>query len=156
MVLLYSFVQRRKSFVYPLLLPCSKSCCWSYHCTVEGLSKYPFEITKLVKSYPKRNILFDQIRSECEEKSGIGIHTFCPTGWTFRGDSIENVLVNYNALKLLWEECLTTSLQPDFMGRIIGVRSQLSYVARYGTKNLFYFNVTIISIVTLVCTVVTT
>ena len=48
---------------------------------------------------------------------------FCPTRWTVRGDSIESILVNYNTLKQLWEECLTTSLQPDVKGRIIGVRS---------------------------------
>ena len=51
---------------------------------------------------------------------------FCPTCWTVRGDSIESILVNYNTLKQLWEECLTTSLQPDVKGRIIGVRSQMS------------------------------
>ena len=85
-----------------------------------------FEITKLVRFSPKRNILFDKIRSQCEEESSIGIRTFCPTRWTVRGDSIESILVNYNSLKQLWEECLTTSLQPDVKGRIIGVKSQMS------------------------------
>ena len=85
-----------------------------------------FEITRLVKFSPKRNIMFDKIRSECEEESSIGIRTFCPTRWTVRGDSIESILVNYNALNQLWEECLTTSLQPDVKGRIIGVKSQMS------------------------------
>ena len=86
----------------------------------------PLRFTKLVKFFPKTNILFDKIHSECEEESSMGIHMFCPTCWTVRGDSIESILANYNALKQLWEECLTTSVQPDVKGRIIGVRSQMS------------------------------
>ena len=70
--------------------------------------------------------MFDKIQSECEEDSSIGIRTFCPTHWTVRGDSIESILVNYNALIQLWEECLTTSLQPDVKRRIIVVKSQMS------------------------------
>ena len=88
-----------------------------------------FEITKLVKFSPKRNILFDKIWSECMEESSIGICTFCPAHWTVRGDSIESILVNYNVLNQLWEECLTTSLQPGVKGRIIGVKSQMSNFA---------------------------
>ena len=94
-----------------------------------------FEITKLVKFSPKRNILFDKIRSECEEESSIGIRTFCPTRWTVRGDSIESILVNYNTLNQLWEECLTTNLQPDVKGRIIGVKSQMcNFDVLFGLK----------------------
>ena len=99
-----------------------------------------FEITKLIKFSPKRNIVFDKIRSECEEESSIGIRTFCPTRWTVRGDSIESILVNYNTLKQLWEECLTTSLQPDIKGRIIGVKSQMSnFDVLFGLKLLKEF-----------------
>ena len=39
-----------------------------------------FEITKLVKFSPKRNILFDKIQSEYKEESNIGICTFCQRG----------------------------------------------------------------------------
>ena len=48
-----------------------------------------FEITKLVKFPPKRNTIFDRIQSEEEDGSSISIHSFCPTQWTVRGDSIE-------------------------------------------------------------------
>jgi len=85
-----------------------------------------FEITKLVKFSPKRNAIFDRIRSEEEDDSSIGIHTFCPTRWTVRGDSIESILSNYDNLKQLWEECLETNLQPDVKGRVIGVQSQMA------------------------------
>ena len=84
-----------------------------------------FEITKLVKFSPKRNAIFDRIRSEEEDGSSIGIRTFCSTRWTVRGDSIESILSNYDNLKQLWEECLETNLQPDVKGRVIGVQSQM-------------------------------
>ena len=50
---------------------------------------------------------------------------FCPTRWTVRGDAIESILVNYNNLNVLWEECLEINLQPDVTGRIIGVQTQM-------------------------------
>ena len=84
-----------------------------------------FEITKLIKFSPKRNATFDRIRPEDEDPSSIGIQTFCPTRWTMRGDLIESIIINYNSLNILWEECLETNLQPDVKGRIIGVQAQM-------------------------------
>lgn len=84
-----------------------------------------FEITKLIKLSPKRNATFDRIQSEDEDPSSIGIQTFCPTRWTMRGDLIESIIINYNSLNILWEECLETNLQPDVKGRIIGVQAQM-------------------------------
>ena len=57
--------------------------------------------------------------------SSIGIQIFCPTRWTVRGDSIESILMNYNSLNVLWEECLKANLQPDVKGRIIGIQAQM-------------------------------
>ena len=90
-----------------------------------------FEITRLIKFSPKRNEAFDQIKSRSEEDgspSPIGIRTFCNTWWTVQGDAIESILVNYNTLGILWEECLQsqTWLDPDVKARIIGVQSQMS------------------------------
>ena len=42
-----------------------------------------------------------------------------------RGDSIESILMNYDSLNVLWEECLETNLQPDVKGRIIGTQAQM-------------------------------
>ena len=86
----------------------------------------------------KRNAAFDGIKSSSEDDpclSPIGIHTFCHTWWTVRGDAIESILVNYSILKALWEECLQsqTRLDPDVKARIIGVQSQMS------TFNLFFW-----------------
>ena len=57
--------------------------------------------------------------------SSIGTQIFCPTRWTVRGDSIESILMNYNSLNVLWEECLKTNLQPNVKGRIIGIQAQM-------------------------------
>ena len=79
------------------------------------------EVTKLVRFSPKRNAVFDQIKSDDEQSCGSGIRSFCPTRWTVRGDSIASILDNHNALMQLWEECLETRLEPDIKGRIVGV-----------------------------------
>ena len=42
-----------------------------------------------------------------------------------RGDLIESIIMNYNSLNVLWEECLETNLQSDVKGRIIGVQAQI-------------------------------
>ena len=78
------------------------------------------EVTKLVKSSPKRNVLFDQIKSEDEHSFGTDIRYFCPTRWTVCGDSIASILDNHSALMQLWDECLETRLEPDIKGRIVG------------------------------------
>ena len=99
-----------------------------------------FEITRLIKVFPKRNAAFDRIKSgnvdDCYP-SPIGIRTFCPTRWTVRGDAIESILVNYSTLGILWEECLhsATRLDPDVKARIIGVQCQmLTFNLLFGLK----------------------
>ena len=63
-----------------------------------------FEITKLIKFSPKRNVIFDRIRSE-EDPSSVGICTFCLKRWTVRGDSSESILIIINTS--------TSDLQPS-------------------------------------------
>ena len=93
------------------------------------------EVTKLVKFSPKRNALFDQIKSEDEHSFGSGIRSFCPTRWTVRGDAIASILDNHHALMQLWDECLETRLEPDIKGRIVGVQAQMGQFHRlFGLK----------------------
>ena len=100
----------------------SKICC-------EAL-EVAFEVTKLIKYSPKRNSMFDKIKAEVASEDdlfhGTSIHSFCPTRWTVRGDSISSILMNYDVLKLLWDECLEGSLLPDIKGRILGVKARMS------------------------------
>ena len=60
------------------------------------------ETEKLVKKSPQRNTKLDKIRAETQNES-IGVHAFCPTRWTVRGESLEAVLNNYMELMELWE-----------------------------------------------------
>jgi len=60
------------------------------------------EIAKLVKKSPQRNTKLDKIRAETQNESR-GVHAFCPTRWTVRGESLEAVLNNYMKLMELWE-----------------------------------------------------
>ena len=59
-----------------------------------------FEITRLIKFSPKRNVAFEKVRSGQDEEtcSPVGIRAFCSTQWTVRGDSLESILLNYQAL----------------------------------------------------------
>ena len=57
-----------------------------------------FEVTKLIKFSPKRNAVFDQIKSNEDENVGGSIRSFCPTRWTVRGNSISSIIDNYTGL----------------------------------------------------------
>ena len=87
-----------------------------------------FEIAKLIRFSPKRNAAFDKIRAENasnDDCPNVGIRSFCPTRWTVRGNALENIVENYDALNRLWSQCLKTRLDADVKGRIIGVQTQM-------------------------------
>ena len=58
------------------------------------------EIAKLVKKSPQGNTKLDKTRAETQNESR-GVHAFCPTRWTVRGESLEAVLNNYMELMKL-------------------------------------------------------
>lgn len=90
------------------------------------------EISKLIRFSPKRNAIFDKIKSESvegetsDDLSRTGIRAFCPTRWTVRADAVESILTNYSTLYDLWDISLDTKLDPDIKGRIIGVQTQMT------------------------------
>ena len=105
----------------------SKECCDALETALE--------VTKLVKFSPKRNALFDKIKSEDEHSFGSGVRSFCPTQWTVCGDSITSILDNHSALMQLWDECLETRMEPDIKGRIVGIQAQMVQFHRlFGLK----------------------
>ena len=55
------------------------------------------EISLLVKKSPEWNTKLDEIRNH-SKNDAKGIHTFCPTRWTVRGETLENVLQNHAKL----------------------------------------------------------
>ena len=56
--------------------------------------------------FPKRNAAFDKIRAENasnDDCPNVGIRSFCPTRWTVRGNALESIAENYDALNRLME-----------------------------------------------------
>ena len=59
-----------------------------------------FEISKLIKLSPKRDSLFEKLKSDLSP--GVpGFRTLCPTRWTVRGSSFKRVAQNYGTLQEL-------------------------------------------------------
>ncbi len=79
------------------------------------------EISKLIKKSPKRDTLFQKLKSELAPNSP-GFRVLCPTRWTVHAASLQNVLDNYEVLLDLWEE---TQLDGQMRARIIGVDTQM-------------------------------
>ena len=89
------------------------------------------EIGKLVKKSPQRNTKLDQIREETTNESR-GVHAFCPTRWTVRGEALASVLNNHDELMELWDWSLGVLKDTEMKSRINGVKSMM-------TKFSFYF-----------------
>ena len=89
------------------------------------------EIGKLVKKSPQRNTKLDQIREETTNESR-GVHAFCPTRWTVRGEALASVLNNHDELMELWDWSLDVLKDTEMKSRINGVKSMM-------TKFSFYF-----------------
>ena len=82
------------------------------------------EISKLVKKSPKRDAIFEKLKSELAPDCP-GFRVLCPTRRTVRAASMESVLNNYEVLLRLWEELLARNLDSDMRARIIGVQAQM-------------------------------
>ncbi|XP_068725038.1 zinc finger MYM-type protein 1-like isoform X1 [Montipora capricornis] len=93
------------------------------------------EIGKLVKKSPQRNTKLDKIRAETKNESR-GVHAFCPTRWTVRGEALAAVINNHAELMELWDWSLTVSKDTEMKARIRGIQSMMT------TFN-FYFGCTL-------------
>ncbi len=83
-----------------------------------------YEITKLVKLSPKRDSIFQRIKSELAiDQSGLRV--LCPTRWTVRADALNSVLANYEALQELWEVAAAVATDSETKARLNGVASQM-------------------------------
>ena len=61
------------------------------------------EVTKLIKYSPRRDLLFQTLKSELLPDTS-GIHVLCPTRWTVQANSLASVLSNYTVLQELWND----------------------------------------------------
>lgn len=83
-----------------------------------------YEITKLIKKSPKREVLFKKFKNEVTAESP-GIRTLCPTRWTVRADALASISENYQALLLTWDEAKLATRDTEMRARIMGVNAQM-------------------------------
>ena len=79
------------------------------------------EICKLVKESQQRNNVLQEIRKTTKNQSK-SVHSFCPTRWTVRGETIIN---NYDQLMSLWEWSLQKLTNTEMKARIHGAISHM-------------------------------
>ena len=83
-----------------------------------------WEITKLIKFLPKRDVLFQEKKQELSP-DGPGVRMLCPTQWTVRGDSLDSVLWNYTTLQDTFEESRDAVSDTETKSCLIGVSAQM-------------------------------
>ena len=82
------------------------------------------EICKLIKFSPRRDAIFTKIKAELTPQVP-GLRNLCPARWTFRGTSLESILLNYPSLLATWEEATEPVKQTHVKARISGVASKM-------------------------------
>jgi len=82
------------------------------------------EVTKLIKYSPRRDSLFQNLKSELSPDTP-GILVLCPTRWTVRANSLASILSNYTVLQELWNELCDIVKDTETIARINGVASQM-------------------------------
>ena len=80
-----------------------------------------YEISKLIKKSPKRDAIFQRLKSEIAPETP-GFRVLCPTRWTVRALSLQSVLDNFEVLLGVWEE---SNIDSETRARIIGVEVQM-------------------------------
>ena len=86
------------------------------------------EIVKLVKCSPKRDKILGEIKENIEKEGAseaAGLIKLSVTRWTIRAACFQRVIDNYEALLYLWEECLSSKLEAELRGRILGCQAQM-------------------------------
>ena len=83
-----------------------------------------YEITKLVKFSPHRDVLFEKIKSELAPQ-GQGVRVLCPTRWTVCAEALSGVVINYTVLQELWAEAMSIVSDNETISRLNGVSAAM-------------------------------
>jgi hypothetical protein len=89
-----------------------------------------FEVSKLVKFSPKRDVLFEKLKADLAPDTP-GFRVLCPTRWTVRAASLKSVIDNYKVLQELWEVARGETSDTSVKARIIGVQAQFTTFGYY-------------------------
>ena len=82
-----------------------------------------FEVSKLVKFSPKRDVYFKMLKHKLAPDSP-GFCVLCPTRWTVRAASLKSAIDNCVVLQNLWEESIDQATDPSIKACIISVEAQ--------------------------------
>ena len=83
-----------------------------------------YELIKLIKFSPKRDIMLTCIKEEMGSDSP-SIRTLYPTRWTVRAQSLASIIANYKELWHLWEEAVQETTDTEMKACIRGISSQM-------------------------------
>ena len=82
------------------------------------------ELSKLLQYSPKRSALFKDLKAEISPDT-VGFRILCPTRWTVRNETFNNILQNYSALLELWEAILDDKPDSEVRAKVNGIDSQM-------------------------------
>ena len=83
-----------------------------------------YEITKLIKKSPKREVIFQRIKDEAASGSP-GVRILCPTQRTVQAEVLTFIAENYQALQLTWDAAKEAMKDTEMSARIGGVAAQM-------------------------------
>ena len=66
---------------------------------IKDASYFSMEVIQLIKYFPKRQSIFETIKSQQNSSSTAGIRTLCPTRWTVRSGAMQAIISNYEELQ---------------------------------------------------------
>ena len=106
-----------------------KDTCFNVDCLKETFETVN-EICILVDKSPQRNTKLTDLRGKFENESK-GVHSFCPTRWTVRGETLKSVTDNHEELLELWTWSLWVLKDTAMKARIIGVSTVMKKFSFY-------------------------
>ncbi len=83
------------------------------------------EITKLIKYSPRREGVFQLIKSQTPSNSP-GVRVLCPTRWTVRAEALASIITNFDCLQRTWEEAVELVNDTETKARIRGVAAVMN------------------------------
>ena len=88
------------------------------------------EICNLVEKSPQQDTKLTDLWGKFENESK-GVHCFCPTRWTVRGETLKSVTDNHEELLELWTWSLSVLKDTTMKARIIGVGTVMKKFSFY-------------------------
>ena len=83
-----------------------------------------YEITKLIKKSPKREVIFQRIKDKAASGSP-GVRILCPTRRTVQAEALRSIAENYQALQLTWDAAKEAMKDTEMSAQIGGVAAQM-------------------------------